>query len=60
MKNIIPEKSYTKCGGEASPRAFYKKSKLSGSLDPQSEMFYSLFMLLYVQVQLRCQPFALT
>ena len=25
MKNIFLEKSYTKYGGEASPRAFYKK-----------------------------------
>ena len=24
---------YTKCGGEASPRTFYKKSKLTISLD---------------------------
>ena len=30
---IWSEKSYTKCGGEASPRPFYQKSKLSMSLD---------------------------
>ena len=35
---IWSEKSYTKCGGEASPRPFYQKSKLSISLDQQSEM----------------------
>ena len=36
--NVFLEKSYTKCGGEASPRVFYKKSKLSVHLDQQSEM----------------------
>ena len=36
--NIFLEKSYAKCGEEASPRPFYKKSKLSVSLDQQSEM----------------------
>ena len=35
MRNIFLEKSYTKCGGEARPRSFYKKSKLSISLDQQ-------------------------
>ena len=33
MKNIILEKSFTKCGGETSPRSFPGKSKLSLSLD---------------------------
>ena len=28
MKNIFIEKSYTKCGGEASPRPFYIKIKI--------------------------------
>ena len=50
MRNIILEKSYTYCGGEASPRSFYKKSKLSISLDQQSEMLYGLF-LLHVQYE---------
>ena len=50
MRNIIQEKSYIKYGGEASPRPFYKKLKLSVSLDQQSDMLYSLF-LLYVQVE---------
>ena len=36
--NIFLEKSYRKCGGEVSPRPFYKKSKLDLSLDQQSEM----------------------
>ena len=33
MRNIFIEKSYTKCGGETAPRAFFKKSKFSISLD---------------------------
>ena len=33
MRNIFLEKSYTKCGGETSPRPFSEKSKLSISLD---------------------------
>ena len=32
MRNIFLEKSYTKCGGETSPKPFSKKSKLSISL----------------------------
>ena len=38
MRNIFIEKSYTKYGGEASPRLFYKKLKISIYLDEQSEM----------------------
>ena len=38
------EKSHTNCGGETSLRPFYKKSKLSISLDQQSSMLYSLFV----------------
>ena len=33
MENIFLEKPYTKCGGEASPRTFYKKLKLSVLID---------------------------
>ena len=33
MRNIFLEKSYTKCGGETSPRPFSRKLKLSISLD---------------------------
>ena len=33
MGNIFLEKSYTKCGGETSPRPFSGKLKLSISLD---------------------------
>ena len=36
---IFAEKSYTKCGGEASTRHFYKKSKFHISMNQQSEMF---------------------
>ena len=49
MKNILLEKSYTKCGGESSNRPFSKNSKLSMSLDQQSEFSYSLISL-YAQV----------
>ena len=42
------EKSYTKFGGETCPRPFFKKSKLSVSLDQQANV-YTLF-LLYVRV----------
>ena len=38
MKNIFLENSYTKCGGKASPKFFYKKTKLSTSLDHHYEM----------------------
>ena len=38
MKNIFCEKIIHKCCGEASPRPFHKRSKLSISLDQQSEM----------------------
>ena len=42
IKNIFLEKSYTKYGGETSPRPFSKKLKLSLSLDQQSEYLYIL------------------
>ena len=49
MRNIVIEKSYPKCGGKASPRPFYKNSKLRISLEQQSKMLHSVF-LLYSQV----------
>ena len=49
MKNIFLEISYTKFGGEAGPKPFYKKSKFNISLDQQSGLLQSLF-LLYFQV----------
>ena len=33
MRNIVLEKLYTKCGGKTIPRVFFKKTKLSISLD---------------------------
>ena len=45
MRNIFVEKSYTKCGGETTPRSFSKKSKLSISLGQWPEVLYRLFLL---------------
>ena len=50
MRNIFLEKSYTKCGGETSPRPFSEKLKLIISLNQQSsdslfDVIYSLFLL---------------
>ena len=45
MRNIFLEKSYTKCGGETSPRPFSEKLKLSISLDQQSKVLYNLLLL---------------
>ena len=39
MRNIFLEKSYTKSGVETIPRPFYKKSKLSISLDQYFKIF---------------------
>ena len=44
-KNIFLKKSYTKCDGETGPRPFSEKLKLSISLDQQSKVLYSLFLL---------------
>ena len=38
VRNIFPEKSYSKCDKEASPRSFCKKLKLSIFLDYQSKL----------------------
>ena len=45
MRNIFFEESCKRCGGETSPRLFFKKSKLIISLDQQFEVLYSLFSL---------------
>ena len=45
MRKIFLQKSYAKYGGEASPKLFYKKSKLSISLDQQFELLERLFLL---------------
>ena len=50
MRNIFLEKLCTKFGGETSPRPFFKKSKLTISLDQTSEVSYSL-SLFYVQAK---------
>ena len=45
IRNIFLEKSYTKCGGEASPIPFSGKSKFSISLDQWPKVLYCLFSL---------------
>ena len=45
MRNIIFEKSYTKYGGETSPRPFSGILKLSISLDKYCKALYSLLLL---------------
>ena len=45
LRNIFLEKSYRKCGGETIPRTFFKKSKLSISLDQYSKVLYISFLL---------------
>ena len=45
MRNIFLENSYAKCDGETSPRHFSEILKLSISLDQQSKVLYSLFLL---------------
>ena len=45
MRNIFLEKSYTKYGGETSPRPFSEKLELSISLDQYSKLLYNLFLL---------------
>ena len=45
IRNIFLEKSHTKWGGEISHRSITGKLKLSISLDQQSQVLYSLFLL---------------
>ena len=45
VRNIFLEKSYTKFDGETSPRPFSEKLKLSISLDQESKVSHSLFLL---------------
>ena len=47
MKYIFLEKSYIKCGGEASTRSFSEELKLSRSIDQQSEFFISSFYCIF-------------
>ena len=65
-RNVFLEESFKICDRETIPWPFSKKSKLSISLDRQSEVFYSL-ILLYVQIEsyqnilnIRCRPIAFT
>ena len=44
LRNIFLQKSQTKYGGEISSKLFSKNSKLSISLDQQSEFLYSCFI----------------
>ena len=46
LRNIFREKSYIRCGEETIPRLFFKKLKLSKSLDQYSKNLYILFLLL--------------
>ena len=45
MRNIFLEKSYIECGEETSPTPFSKKLNMSISLDQESKVLYSLFLL---------------
>ena len=48
MRNVFVGKSYGNCGGEASPRPFYKKSQMSISVNQQSEMLWSFVFLSFL------------
>ena len=45
MRNILLEKSYSKCGGETSSRPISEKLKLSTFSTQWSKVLYSLFLL---------------
>ena len=45
MRNIMHEKSYTKCDGDTIPRPFSEKSTFSITLDQLSKILYSFFLL---------------
>ena len=45
MRNIFLQRSFTKCGGETSPRPFSEVLKWAISLDQWSKVLYSLFLL---------------
>ena len=44
MRNILLEKSYSRCGGEASLRPFSENLKLTISLDQWRKVLYSIFL----------------
>ena len=65
MRNIILEKSYTKSGGETSPRPFSEKLKLSIPLDQQSNFIQLVFIVCQAEgyrnmLKLSCRPLAFT
>ena len=47
LGNIFLEESYTKCGGGTISRSFFKRSKLSISLDQYSKALYIWFLLVF-------------
>ena len=66
LRKVFLEKSYTKRGAETIPRPFFKKSKLSISLDQYSKVLY-IFVFIVCQVEhyrnwlkLSCRPLAFT
>ena len=62
MRNIFPEKSYTKCGGDTSPRPFSEKLKLSISLDHFIQFVFILWQVKGYRniMKLSCRPLAFT
>ena len=65
-RNIFLVKSYTRCGGETSPRRFSEKPKLIISLD-QNSLSFIQFVFIVCQVEgyqsilkLSCRPLAFT
>ena len=65
MRNILIEKSYRKCDGDTISKPFSKKEILSISLDQQSKVLYSLFVMLswglskYIEAKLETTCFYL-
>ena len=60
IKSTFLEKSYTECDRESNTRPFYKKSKLTISLDQQSEMLQNLFLLKSKSRSKKSLPLAFT
>ena len=50
MRSIFIEKSYTKWGGETSPRPLLEKLKWSISLDQESKVLY-IYTFLYAKLR---------
>ena len=65
MRNAFLEKSYTQLLGETISRPFFKKSKLSISLDQYSKLIYFVFIACQVEdyrnwLKLSCRSLAFT